>query len=49
MERKNLAVELLRKLLQGEITKRRKQNVVQARSFFGDAGRGIKEVSQSGD
>ena len=33
MERKNLAVELLRKLLQGEITKRRKQNVVQARSF----------------
>ena len=33
MERKNLAVELLRKLLQGEITQRRKQNVVQARSF----------------
>ena len=33
MERKNLAVEFLRKLLQGEITKRRKQNVVQARSF----------------
>ena len=33
MERKNLAVELLRKLLQGEITKRRKRNVVQARSF----------------
>ena len=33
MERKNLAVELLRKLLQGEITKRKKQNVVQARSF----------------
>ena len=35
MERKNLAVELLRKLLQGEITKRRKRNVVQARSFAG--------------
>ncbi len=33
MEKKNLAVELLRKLLQGEITKRRKQNVVQSRSF----------------
>ena len=33
MERKNLAVELLRKLLQGEITRRRKRNVVQARSF----------------
>ena len=33
MERKNLAVELLRKLLQCEIKKRRKQNVVQARSF----------------
>ena len=33
MERKNLAVELLRKLLQGEVTKRRRQNVVQARSF----------------
>ncbi|MXX93737.1 MAG: type I restriction endonuclease subunit R [Chloroflexi bacterium] len=33
MERKNLAVELLRKLLQGEITKRRKQNVVLSRSF----------------
>ena len=33
MERKNVAVELLRKLLQGEITKRRKRNVVQARLF----------------
>ena len=33
MRRKNLAVELLRKLLQGEITRRRKRNVVQARSF----------------
>ena len=33
MKRKNLAVELLRKLLQGEITRRRKRNVVQARSF----------------
>lgn len=33
MERKNLAVELLRKLLQGEITRRRKRNVVQARLF----------------
>ena len=33
MDRKNLAIELLRKLLQGEITKRRKRNVVQARLF----------------
>ena len=33
MKRKNLAVELLRKLLQGEITRRSKRNVVQARSF----------------
>jgi len=30
---KNLAVELLRKLLQGELRTRRRQNVVQARSF----------------
>ena len=33
MKRKNLAVELLRKLLQGEISRRRKRNVVQARLF----------------
>jgi len=33
MEHKNLAVELLRKLLKGEITIRSKKNVVQARSF----------------
>jgi type I restriction enzyme R subunit len=33
MARKNLAVELLRKLLSGEIQARRKKNVVQARSF----------------
>ena len=33
MKRKNLAVEFLRKLLQGEITRRSKRNVVQARSF----------------
>jgi type I restriction enzyme R subunit len=33
MEHKNLAVELLRKLLAGEIHTRRRQNVVQARSF----------------
>ena len=33
MERKNLAAELLRKLLQGEIARHRKRNVVQARSF----------------
>ena len=33
MPHKNLAVELLRKLLQGELRTRRRQNVVQARSF----------------
>jgi len=33
MPRKNLAVELLRKLLNGEIQTRRKKNVVQAKSF----------------
>jgi type I restriction enzyme R subunit len=33
MPHKNLAVELLRKLLQGELHTRQRQNVVQARSF----------------
>ncbi|WP_081454916.1 MULTISPECIES: type I restriction endonuclease subunit R [Thermus] len=33
MPQRNLAVELLRKLLEGEIKTRRKKNVVQARSF----------------
>ena len=33
MKRRNLAVELLRKLLKGELTVRRRRNVVQARSF----------------
>ena len=33
LPQKNLAVELLRKLLQGELRTRRRQNVVQARSF----------------
>lgn len=33
LEQKNLAVEMLRKLLKGEITSRRQRNVVQARSF----------------
>ena len=33
MPQKNLAVELLRKLLQGELHTRRRTNVVQARSF----------------
>ncbi|MBN1869529.1 MAG: type I restriction endonuclease subunit R [Candidatus Omnitrophica bacterium] len=33
MPQRNLAVELLRKLLAGEIQKKRKKNVVQARSF----------------
>jgi type I restriction enzyme R subunit len=33
MPQKNLAVELLRKLLEGEIKVRRRKNVVQARSF----------------
>ncbi len=33
MPQKNLAVEMLRKLLQGELRTRRRKNVVQARSF----------------
>ncbi len=33
MPQKNLAVELLRKLLKGELAQRRRKNVVQARSF----------------
>ena len=33
MEHRNLAVELLRKLLNGEVASRRQRNVVQARSF----------------
>ena len=33
MEQRNLAVELLQKLLKGELTTRRRKNVVQARSF----------------
>ena len=33
MKRRNLAVELLRKLLKGELATRRRRNVVQARSF----------------
>ncbi len=33
MEHRNLAVELLEKLLRGEVTSRRRRNVVQARSF----------------
>lgn len=34
MPHKNLAVELLQKLLKGEIAKKRRKNVVQARSFL---------------
>ena len=33
MPQRNLAVEMLRKLLEGEIKSRRQKNVVQARSF----------------
>ena len=33
MEHRNVAVELLRKLLKGEVATRRRENVVQARSF----------------
>ena len=35
MTRRNLAVDLLQKLIQGEISTRRRQNMVQARSFAG--------------
>jgi type I restriction enzyme R subunit len=33
MPQRNLAVELLQKLLRGELSKRRRKNMVQARSF----------------
>jgi len=33
MPQRNLAVELLQKLLKGELRERRRKNVVQARSF----------------
>ena len=33
MPHRNLAVELLQKLLSGEVSTRRRKNVVQARSF----------------
>ena len=33
MPHRNLAIELLQKLLQGELATRRRKNVVQARSF----------------
>ena len=38
MTHRNLAVELLQKLLKGELSIRRRRNLVQARSFAGDAG-----------
>ena len=35
MPHRNLAIELLQKLMKGELSTRRRQNVVQARSFAG--------------
>ena len=35
MQHRNLAVELLQKLIRGELSTRRRQNVIQARSFAG--------------
>ena len=35
MKRRNLAVDLLQKLIKGELSTRRRQNMVQARSFAG--------------
>jgi type I restriction enzyme R subunit len=43
MPRKNLAVELLRKLLSGEIQTKRKKNVVQAKSFAGMLEQSIRK------
>jgi type I restriction enzyme R subunit len=43
MPRKNLAEELLRKLLNGEIQTRRKKNVVQAKSFAGMLEQAIRK------
>ncbi len=42
MKHKNLAVELLQKLLKGEIKSRRKKNVVQSRSFAEMLERAVK-------
>ena len=42
MQRRNLAVELLQKLLTGELATRRRKNVVQARSFAGMLERTIR-------
>ena len=46
MPQKNLAVELLRKLLQGELHMRRRQNVVQARSFAAMLEQTIRRYQQ---
>ena len=46
MPHRNLAVELLQKLIRGELSTRRRQNVIQARFVRRDAGRRHSQVSE---
>ncbi|HXH40080.1 MAG TPA: type I restriction endonuclease subunit R [Thermoanaerobaculia bacterium] len=48
MPQRNLAVELLQKLLKGEIKSRAKRNVVQARSFAGLLDQAIRKYQNRG-
>ena len=48
MPHRNLAVELLQKLLRGEVSSRRRKNVVQARSFCRDAGADPAPIPEPG-
>ena len=49
MPHRNLAVELLEKLLKGEVSTRRRKNVVQARSFAEDVGEDPAALPEPGD
>ena len=48
MNRRNLAVDLLQKLIKGELSIRRRQNMVQTRSFAGNVGRNHPQVPEPG-
>ena len=47
MPHRNLAVELLEKLLKGEVSTRRRKNVVQARSLLRDCWRRPSAVTRT--
>ena len=49
MPQRNLAVELLQKLLRGEISTKRRKNVVQARSFAEMLEQTLRRYPESGD